>query len=279
MLRNITFIDDGYLYTFRDRDQQYWEAYNLDNTFMPEYVYFTKIGLQTFEENEANNIINQKQQRAEEQKKRRKNREGGLLPYINDTHLCLKRYQVIHSSMREKEKTKMMSDNCIIYAIKQVIDDDNLISQIKHKFIKCRYIKQQHIHDIGVEFGLTFTIHNINEDNKQKNANIKKLKKKSEKKPTEPLMLGALSTDSKYDPIELNLYKEHYFIEEKMKITKNHLLNLKNWTKEQYEEHLPKFLTKDYRAGGKPVFLDNGRSREKVFMVKVRKSYKISCKA
>jgi hypothetical protein len=39
MLRNVEFVDDGYYNTFRERDSQYWEAYNLDNTFLPEYIF------------------------------------------------------------------------------------------------------------------------------------------------------------------------------------------------------------------------------------------------
>jgi type II secretory pathway component HofQ len=43
MMKNVEFFDDGFFNTFRERDSQYWEAYNLVNTFMPEFVYFNKI--------------------------------------------------------------------------------------------------------------------------------------------------------------------------------------------------------------------------------------------
>ena len=106
---------------------------------------------------------------------------------------------------------KIYNDNCLIYAMKLVVDDENIIDKIKLKFSEAVNVDIKFLREIGLEHGICFIIYNMDDDNV-------KIKRKTNhgKRGEERMNYHRVEYDKAKYKIHLNLYLNHYLLEERI---------------------------------------------------------------
>lgn len=135
--------------------------------------------------------------------------DGSFFAFINKSEFDLTRYQIFDSLIDSNNKQRAeLNDCCFVYALVQSgkFNDDEL-NKIRLR-INNRSQHQKHLDKICTEFGIHAKVNELNED----------MVRKSRKSRTNDKRYLGVKEDGAKHVLELNNYKNHYFIEEPTKV-------------------------------------------------------------
>ena len=135
----------------------------------------------------------------------RKDNRDSFFPYLNKSDIDLSRYQIFDSIVRINKKGKAkqrkeLNDSCFVYALKQAGIDEDTLNKIRRRIL-VRKLGHAKMDAICEEFNLHVVVHDLEYTSKNTLIKVKHNK----------YYFG--SKDGLR--IDLNSYKNHYFIEEK----------------------------------------------------------------
>jgi methionine salvage enolase-phosphatase E1 len=153
------------------------------------------------------------------------NRSGSFWPYLNLTQLILDRYQIFQSLLGPDGKQRSeLNDCCFVYALIQTgLFSEDTINKIRLR-IRNRMLNQSKIRNICDEFQIQLILHYIDDESKQTS---RKLTNRSKK---------AIPVEYKYT-VEMNLYKGHYFLDERTQISSYYVNHIETEPYEKAEFH------------------------------------------
>ena len=128
-----------------------------------------------------------------------RSKDGSFFKYINTSKIDLTRYQII----RNTDDINIINENCLIYALRLLKINENLLTSIKSKIEYGAYINKKNLKDIAPII--------------QKNIYLHQYRIKNN---TPEKFIIKIVSDATYDTIHLALYDAHYFIYEEMNMTK-----------------------------------------------------------
>ena len=140
----------------------------------------------------------------------RESHNGSFFAFINNSEFDLTRYQIFDSLIGSNNKQRAeLNDCCFVYALVQSgqFNDDEL-NKIRLR-INNRCQHQKHVDKICVEFGIHCEVHELDDDLVKKNRKCRSGNKS---------YLGVSNENAKYN-IQINNYKNHYFIEEHTQVS------------------------------------------------------------
>ena len=137
--------------------------------------------------------------------------DGSFFAFINHSEFNLTRYQIFDTLVdKDNKQRKELNDCCFVYALTQSekFTDDEL-NKIRLR-INNRSQHQKHLDKLCTEFRIHAKVHELNEEMVNKSRKSRTNGKKR--------YLGVTEDKAKY-VLELNNYKNHYFLEEPTKIS------------------------------------------------------------
>ena len=140
----------------------------------------------------------------------------------------MKRYQIFSSFVDEKGKRiPELEDCCFVYALKMSGQfTESTLNQIRLR-IQNRYQSIKSITKICQEFKINLICHYIND------------KRSGKIGPSHQKFIGVEENEAKYK-IEMNLYKKHFFLEEKTPFSKYYINNFEKEEEDKYNKLLNK---------------------------------------
>ena len=140
----------------------------------------------------------------------------------------LKRLQIFDSLLDKNGNQRTeLNDCCFIYALK--IAEFPLLNQIKSR-INSRYLSRSEINELCKEFNIKLTLRYY--DRNTKSA----LKRYKVQQMTEEGRVNYLGNKSGIFKIELNIFENHYFIQEKSPFTSNYISQFQNVPETYYNK-------------------------------------------
>ena len=138
---------------------------------------------------------------------KRKDNRDSFFPYLNETDLDLSRYQIFNSIVRINKKGKAkqrkeLNDSCFVYALKQFRIDNDTLNKIRAR-IHVRKLGLNKMDAICEEFNLHVIVHDMEQTNNHRKFRVNKKN------------YFGVPREQAIAIIDLNSYKNHYFLEEK----------------------------------------------------------------
>ncbi len=147
----------------------------------------------------------------------------------------LKRLQIFDTLVNDKNQQRdELNDCCFIYALKQTdCYDENTLNQMRLR-IQNRYLSQTAIESLCNEFKIHLKLSLIDDNSNRKN---KKTTVQSSKKSSRKSFLGVKDAEKNRTHV-MNVYENHYFIEEKTPFSTYYIKHIKDESPENYNKEI-----------------------------------------
>lgn len=162
--------------------------------------------------------------------KANKDNGGSFFPYLNnyikdkELNEYFKRLQIFNKlTDKDNKPLDELNDCCFIYALKQTgMLDDGELNQMRLR-ITTRYISQKALQELCEEFNIKVYIHIIELDDDNNIIETKNVR--NQRKGTSKSFIG-ISNASDDRTFYLNLFHNHYFIEERTHFTSDYIKHI-----------------------------------------------------
>ena len=192
------FTKKSFVYSaeFKDNSFSFENVSDAVETDTIEWAFFDGIGIEPLKEREGSKL-----------------KSGSFFKYINLTDIDLSMCQIfnhLYKDGNEHIQREELNDNCFIYALKQLGMTENDLSIMRQRMFT-RYQTPKHLNALCQELHVKVIIHDLEDVNRHSKVRVNKNN-----------FLGDEKADEKRT-YEMNLFKEHYFIEARSKYTRDYI--------------------------------------------------------